>query len=112
MASAYAPTREMTMSYDAWKLRSPDDDRELREGRLWRDEDEQEEEMPQGLHMIRMGDEDREKYQTEIEWLRRSNTWLAERLRDAVNTCYGGTDHAEVNQRQHNPNAPVGTLGR
>lgn len=36
------------------------------------------------------------KCRDEIEELRASVAWLSDRLHDAVNTCYGGTDHAEI----------------
>lgn len=32
----------------------------------------------------------------EIERLKTTQTWLAKRLRDAVNTCYGGVTHDEI----------------
>lgn len=39
---------------------------------------------------------DIEKMRAEIERLRADKKWLTERLRDAVNTCYGGVTHDQI----------------
>ena len=36
---------------------------------------------------------------TEIERLRTENAWLAQQLHDAVNVCYGGVTHDQIDAR-------------
>lgn len=36
----------------------------------------------------------------EIKRLRANNDWLSGRLRDAVNVCYGGVSHEEIDAHQ------------
>jgi hypothetical protein len=35
----------------------------------------------------------------DIERLRRENDWLSSRLHDAVNVCYGGVSHEQIDAR-------------
>ena len=44
-----------------------------------------------------------EERKAEVERLQAINAWLKERLRDAVNTCYGGTTHDEITRRALEP---------
>lgn len=40
---------------------------------------------------------------SENERLRANNKWLVERLRDAVNVCYGGVSHDEIDGHEMAP---------
>lgn len=47
------------------------------------------------------------KLRAENDQLRANNTWLAGRLRDAVNVCYGGVTHEEVDAHEGNGTTTV-----